>query len=389
MPLVLRRPNGVGYATLRGMEALMKAGMFLMPSHPPERDTFEAHQWDLDCIAYGDELGYTEAWIGEHFTAPWEPVQAPDLLIAQALMRTTRIKLGVGVHLLPFHHPVELATRAAYLDHMAQGRYMFGIGSGGLPTDMQIFGVDAQAGEHQARTRECLEIILKLWESPEPFEYKGEFWSVTVPDPAEWEFAALRNFRVPFQKPHPPIAMASSSLTASTLKLAGARGFLPMSFTFNRAGLVNHWAAVEEGARSAGRPQPSRSQWRIVRDVWIADTDAEAREGVLNGMLARAHREYLLPVYKFGPTPLIEGLKQDPETPNDAITPEYLADNVWLVGSPETVTRKLRDLYEMAGGFGILLMMVVDHWQQNEAWRKSMRLLAEEVLPALSDLTGD
>ena len=48
----------------------MKAGLFLMPSHPPERDTFEAHQWDLDCIAYADELGYTEAWRGEHFTAP-------------------------------------------------------------------------------------------------------------------------------------------------------------------------------------------------------------------------------------------------------------------------------------------------------------------------------
>ena len=85
----------------------MKAGLFLMPSHPPERSTWDAHQWDLDCLELADNLGFSEAWIGEHFTAPWEPVPAPDLLIAQALMRTTNIKLGTGAHLLPFHNPVE------------------------------------------------------------------------------------------------------------------------------------------------------------------------------------------------------------------------------------------------------------------------------------------
>ncbi len=89
----------------------MKAGLFLMPSHPPERDTFEALQWDLDTIEYADKLGYCEAWIGEHFTAPWEPCPAPDLLIAQALTRTERIKLCPGAHLLPYHNPVELAHR--------------------------------------------------------------------------------------------------------------------------------------------------------------------------------------------------------------------------------------------------------------------------------------
>ena len=57
----------------------MKAGLFLMPSHPPERDTFDAHSWDLDVLELADRLGYVEAWIGEHFTAPWEPVPAPDL----------------------------------------------------------------------------------------------------------------------------------------------------------------------------------------------------------------------------------------------------------------------------------------------------------------------
>ena len=104
----------------------MKYGMFMMPSHPPERELYTAHQWDLDCLQMADELGFSEAWIGEHFTSPWEPIPAPDLMIAQALMRTKNIKLCTGVHLLPYHHPAELACRVAYLDHMAQGRFMFG-----------------------------------------------------------------------------------------------------------------------------------------------------------------------------------------------------------------------------------------------------------------------
>ena len=64
----------------------MEYGIFMMPSHPPEREVFQAHQWDLDCLVLADKLGFSEAWIGEHYTALWEPVPSPDLMIAQALM---------------------------------------------------------------------------------------------------------------------------------------------------------------------------------------------------------------------------------------------------------------------------------------------------------------
>ena len=86
----------------------MEYGLFMMPSHPPERSIYDAHQWDLDCLVLADELGYSEAWIGEHFTSPWEPIPSPDIMIAQALLRTKRIKLAPGAHLLPFHHPSAL-----------------------------------------------------------------------------------------------------------------------------------------------------------------------------------------------------------------------------------------------------------------------------------------
>ena len=345
----------------------MKAGLFLMPSHPPERDTYEAHEWDLNCIALADKLGFCEAWVGEHFTAPWEPNHAPDLLIAQALMRTQHIRLGVGVNLLPFHHPVELALRAAYLDHIAQGRFLFGVGSGGLPTDMELFNVDMEAGQHQEMTRESLDIILKVWKGEGPLEYQGKYWNVKIPDPKTWAVGTLRHFRRPFTTPHPPVAMASSSKTASTLKLAGERGFIPMSFMFNAIGLASHWAAVEEGARQAGNEPSSRKEWRIVRDVWIADTDDEAREGALTGMLGGVYREYLLPVWTLGADPLINTVKLDETMSHEDVTLEYLADNVWLVGSPDSVVRKLRDVYATAGGFGTVLVMVFDHGDRTDA----------------------
>src|SRR4029453_10578793 len=160
----------------------MKYGLFMMPSHPPERNIYDAHQWDLDYLALCESLGYDEAWIGEHFTSPWEPIPAPDIMIAQALMRTKRIKLGTGAHLLPFHHPAELAHRVAYLDHLAQGRFLFGVGSSGLPSDWGLFNIDGNAGQHRDMTREALDIILKLWESEKPFRYEGKFWTVNYPD---------------------------------------------------------------------------------------------------------------------------------------------------------------------------------------------------------------
>ena len=81
-------------------------------------------------------------------------------MIAQALMLTKNIKLCTGVHLLPHHHPAELACRVAYLDHLAQGRFKFGIGAGGLPTDYSMFDVDGKNGQHSEMTQESIDITL-------------------------------------------------------------------------------------------------------------------------------------------------------------------------------------------------------------------------------------
>src|SRR5262249_45823831 len=205
---------------------LMQYGLFTMPSHPPERSLYDGHRWDLQTLRWADELGFAEAWIGEHHTAPWEPHPAPDLLIAQALMETKRIRLAPGGFLLPYHHPAELANRVAMLDHMAQGRLNFGVAASGLPSDWAMFNVDGNVGQHREMTRGAPEIVLKRGRAEEPFDYRGKYWHVPYPD---LMLETLRPHIKPFQKPHPPIGVAGVSKGSDTLKLAGEHGFLPMS----------------------------------------------------------------------------------------------------------------------------------------------------------------
>ncbi len=355
----------------------MKLGAFLMPSHPPERSVSAGQLWDLEEIERLDALGYTEAWIGEHFTARWEPCPAPDLLIAQALMRTKRIHLGPLGHLLPYHNPVELAHRVAYLDHLAQGRYRLGVGISALPSDHQLFGLAPSGGVNRRMTFEALDMMTSLW-TQGPHDVQGEFWSMGVP---RTPFDGLGYHMRPYQTPHPPIAIAGLTPGSENHKLAGEKGYIPVSLSVSPDAAVTalHWAAVVEGAARSGRV-PDRGEWRVIRDVYVAPTDAEARALAIGGIMGRCWREFLLPLYLgLGLGPL---LKRDPAMPDAAVDLDYVADNLWIVGSPATVAARIRELQERTGGFGTLVAVSYDATDERAAWERSLRLLVDEVLPA-------
>src|SRR2546427_6417206 len=120
-------------------EPRMQFGLFMMPLHPPHRAFADGYERDVDQIVLADQLGFREAWVGEHLTERWENAPAPDLLLAQALALTKNVRLGTGVTLLALHNPVYLAHRLAMLDHMARGRFQWGIGGGGIPTAFLLF----------------------------------------------------------------------------------------------------------------------------------------------------------------------------------------------------------------------------------------------------------
>jgi alkanesulfonate monooxygenase SsuD/methylene tetrahydromethanopterin reductase-like flavin-dependent oxidoreductase (luciferase family) len=360
----------------------MKYGMFLMPNHPPGRNMYEAIQQDLQEIEWLDELGYEEAWCGEHLTAPWEPLPAGDLLIAQALARTSRIKVCSGGYIPTFYHPAALALRIAQLDHMAQGRYMLGIAAGSQPTDWALTGVDGMNGKHRDASYEAIEIMRKMWTEHVDREWKfeGEFWTVE-------NILEMNGFEPhirPFQQPHPPIAIAGLSPSSGSLAYAGREGFLPMSVFFNNEVLKSHWDVFNAAAEEVGKPA-NRADWRINRDVFVAETDEEARDYVLNSNQARVWTEQYLPAFK--KFEWLGHVKHDQSVADEDVDLDYLVDNLWLVGSPDTVAEKLGALRDDIGDFGMILGTHYDWgtdedaFAHGEIYHRHLDLFANEVMP--------
>src|SRR5215510_2995496 len=231
----------------------MQFGLFMMPLHPPHRAFADGYDRDVGQIVLADQLGFREAWVGEHLTERWENAPAPDLVLAQCLALTKHIMLGTGVTLLALHNPVYLAHRLAMLDHMARGRFQWGIGGGAIPTDLALFGLDPMdPAAVRARSAEVLDVVLKLWAAQEPFSYHGKFFDIETPpfDPVKDRGYYMK----PYQQPHPPIAVAASTPESGSMRMAGERGFIPMtSSLLARTYLRDHWRLVEDGAQKSGR----------------------------------------------------------------------------------------------------------------------------------------
>ena len=146
--------------------------------------------------------------------------------------------------------------------------------------------------------------------------------------------------------------------------------------------LKSQWDVYEESAFGAGI-SPNRNDWRICRNIFIAETTEEARNFALNGVMARDFVTYFrLVMDKLG---FLDLMKMDADMPDEAIDLEYMVDNIWIVGSRDEVTEKIRQLYSDIGGFGTLLAYSHE-WEPRDQWVKSMTTLAQEVIPSLSDL---
>ncbi|MEG4320464.1 MULTISPECIES: LLM class flavin-dependent oxidoreductase [unclassified Microcoleus] len=354
----------------------MKIGVFMMPGHPPGRDYAEGHYHNLDYLEFLDKAGCREAWIGEHYTVRMEPLPSPDLLIAQAILQTQNLILCTGAFLLPYHHPAELAHRIAWLDRISRGRLIVGIGAGGVPTDWAMFDVDGMAGQNREMTEESLEIMLKLWQSSEPFEYRGKFWVVRRPEP---DLDGVFNFHLtPHQQPYPPIAVAGFSPKSPSLHWSGLRGFIPVSISYSDTYLASQWDAYSLGAAAANRI-PLRSNWRVGRDIYIASSESEAWEKTVNGSMGDFYRNYFLPFFK--KLGALSACKHHPDVADSDVTVEYLAKHCWIVGTPETVTDKIGEMLQSSGGFGTLLAISYDHLDNLQGWRESISALTTEVAP--------
>jgi alkanesulfonate monooxygenase SsuD/methylene tetrahydromethanopterin reductase-like flavin-dependent oxidoreductase (luciferase family) len=265
------------------------------------------------------------------------------------------------------------------LDHMARGRFQWGIGGGGIPTDLSLFGLEPSTV--RARSAEVLDVVLKLWASEGRFTYRGKFFDIETPelDPVKDRGYYMK----PYQQPHPPIAVAASTPGSSSMRMAGERGWIPMSSSLlSRPFLADHWRLVEAGAAAAGR-STVRSDWRVARDILVAPTPAKARERA-RAVMGRNYVQHQYP-NRIG-TAQMASTKLDPSMADEAVTVDYLMENVWVVGDPPECADKIRQLHAESGGFGALLTITTD--SDDAGWdHESLRLLMEDVAPRVADLT--
>jgi alkanesulfonate monooxygenase SsuD/methylene tetrahydromethanopterin reductase-like flavin-dependent oxidoreductase (luciferase family) len=355
----------------------MELGMFLQPASKPNRPLADTIDWNLDVIRHADACGYSEVWVGQHITSPWEPLPSPQQIIARAIGETSKIKLGTGVEVLYQSHPIRLATELAQLDQMAKGRLLFGFGGGGTPTDAQLYGVDFSKGQHQEMSKEALDIILNCWRPEGPDEYQGKFWNVNSPNYSDNYYWHLK----PYEAPEPRIGLAGFMPNSESLKIAGERGYIPLSFNVAPEHVAVHWDVVERSALRVNR-KPDRSKWRHIREIFVADTTEEAEKAVLQGFAAEFWNTYFqVIVERLG---IADFYRRDGAPKDVPVDTDFLVKNgTWFVGDPDKVVEQIVEQYELSGGFGVLLQMGFDYSDPNmrDRWFRSMDLLSKEVMP--------
>jgi alkanesulfonate monooxygenase SsuD/methylene tetrahydromethanopterin reductase-like flavin-dependent oxidoreductase (luciferase family) len=332
--------------------------------------------WDeaLKDIIDADELGFEETWVAEHLGggSGMSVIPVVDLFICKAAALTSQMHFGPGIRNLPFHQPVEVAMQAAVCDTLTNGRYMAGFGAVRAPGERNYFnqfGIDAELSDERDMVLEAIDLILKCWTEPEPFDFHGRFW----------HGEEISVHPRPIQKPHPPVGMANSG-TLATAQYIGKQGFFPLYYFFDTAPQLDELASAYVGAgREVGRAV-SRNETRLSRVVYVAETDQQARDDV------RGDIEPTIDARRAGAR--LRHLKRSlaPGDSLDDLSFDYLVDNgIFLVGSPDTVYQRIKAFYDEMGGFGVLLALIGHKIGTLDQRSRSRRLFMEEVAPRLRD----
>ena len=346
----------------------MKFGIFMGPFHRVGENPTLALDRDLELVEWLDDLGFDEAWIGEHHSAGWETISSPEIFIGVAADRTKHIKLGTGVISIPYHHPFMVANRMVQLDHMSHGRVMLGVGPGALPGDAYMMGINSTV--QRQRMDEGFGMVLRLMTDPEPITYKSDWFELQE---------AMLQLR-PYTKPHMPIAVASVQ-SPSGVALAGKYGADVLTITVPRdpgspeADLKSLWAIAEESAAEHGQTV-DRSGWRLVLPVHLAETKKEALEQARLGA-GRYQREYF--EHTMGRNAIVDGPLED-------IVDAMAESGAWVIGTPDDCIESIKRLEERSGGFGAFMVQAID-WAPREQMLHSYELMARYVMPAFQGST--
>ncbi|MEV6427863.1 LLM class flavin-dependent oxidoreductase [Nocardia sp. NPDC051463] len=338
-------------------------GFFIAPYHPlTGNPTLQIHR-DLALVELADQLGYSEAWIGEHHSAGLEIIAAPEVFLAAAAQRTQRIRLGTGVNSLPYHQPMMLADRLCLVDHLTMGRTMMGVGPGQLATDAAMMGIDPV--RQRDMMHESMDVLVRL--------LRGE----TVTAASDWyHLNEARLQLLPYQQGGLEMAVAST-ISPSGAVLAGRHGAgllsLAASDPSGYEALLPNWKVYEKTMADNGHVL-DRSRWRLVAPMHIAETREQAMREAEWGV------GHLVDYIE-----KLSGMTAPWNSSARAAVEQWTGEGFpafgrATVGTPDDAIATIEKLAEQSGGFGtfLLLGLNIADW---DATQRSARLFAEQVIP--------
>lgn len=342
-------------------------GVFMSPMHPIGEDLTLLYQRDLELAELLDQLNYKEYWLGEHHSMGWNTIGAPELLVAAAAERTSRITLATGVATLPYHHPFMVATRALHLDHLSHGRFVLGVGAGSIPVDARSLGVEMT--DIRAMMGESLDAVVRLINTDERVTKKTSWFTLNE---ARLQLAPYRG----------PLEIVTASVgSPNSMRLAGEHGVSVVSFGAPRPGhppvdLRKQWSYAEESAAEHGNTM-DRKKWRITLPVYVGETRQQAINDVREGYDRWTH-EYWRDLR--GLNISVDGVR------DDQLLDRSIELGGVLVGSVDDVVEGIRHLQDVTGGFGTLLVYAQD-WADWDKTKRSYERLARYVAPHFNGST--
>jgi alkanesulfonate monooxygenase SsuD/methylene tetrahydromethanopterin reductase-like flavin-dependent oxidoreductase (luciferase family) len=354
----------------------LRLATFMMPLHPPGRKPAQTLAEDREAILLADRLGYAEAYVGEHVTDLAENVTSCLMFLASLAHETKNIVLGSGTINMPNSHPAAIAAQVAMLDHMLRGRFIMGISPGGLMSDAEVFGNYQK--DRNAIFLESINMVLDIWKSDGPYDLHGNFFHVSTKNTSIQEIGQGTILK-PYQRPHPPIVVTAVAPHSKGVTEAAKRGWMPISANF----LLPEWVATHWKKLAEGKPDAKPADWRVAKSIFVADDDkvAERYGRSPEGPYHFYFKQLVRKLVGFGGRGNL--FKLDQSQPDSEITPDYVTRKLVIAGSVNRVVDEILAFREKVGDFGTLLYPCHD-WQDPALGKRSMQLMAEQVLPRVN-----
>lgn len=339
----------------------MDFGTFLLLQSPSARSSPEIYARGIEIAQAAEALGFGNIWLAEHHFSTYGYLSRPTQLAAYIAARTTRLRVGTAVIVVPLHHPLVVAEEIATLDVLSGGRLDVGLGRGYQPYEFERFGLDLATG--RARWDESIDIIMKAL-GGQPFSYDGKFFK--IPETVV--------FPQPVQQPRPPVWITAQS--PESLENAVRRGFnvLTGGFGISIDRLAEFRRLFDRVVAEVKPPEPL--EVGAQRAVYVADSQAEARaaadEARWNMRVTLSLRHHYERVERGRAVPVPAPSEPDLDD---------LLDRYLVIGTPDVCIRQIKRLQDQVG----ITHFNCSFWFADVDQRRvlrSMERFAREVMPA-------